>query len=81
MGLTAGSEILGVKGQKFSIDALKCAIAEGGEGEPIELVFTAHPTEIARRTLIQKYNRIARTLARRDRPDLTAADRDALDVP
>ncbi len=44
----------------------------------IELVLTAHPTEIARRTLVQKYNRIARLLARRDRPDLTAAERDEL---
>src|SRR5687768_13875855 len=37
----------------------------------IELVLTAHPTEIARRTLVQKYNRIAATLMTRDRPDLT----------
>ena len=44
----------------------------------IELVLTAHPTEIARRTLVHKYNRIARLLARRDRPDLTAPERDEL---
>jgi phosphoenolpyruvate carboxylase len=44
----------------------------------IELVLTAHPTEIARRTLVHKYNRIARLLAKRDRPDLTAPERDAL---
>ena len=37
----------------------------------IELVLTAHPTEIARRTLVQKYNRIAGALSMRDRPDLT----------
>jgi phosphoenolpyruvate carboxylase len=42
----------------------------------IELVLTAHPTEIVRRTLTQKYNRIAATLARRARPDLTPAERD-----
>ncbi|HEX7035496.1 MAG TPA: phosphoenolpyruvate carboxylase [Pseudomonadales bacterium] len=35
----------------------------------IELVLTAHPTEILRRTLIQKYDAIARTLARRDRAE------------
>ena len=29
----------------------------------IELVLTAHPTEIVRRTLLQKYDRIARALA------------------
>jgi phosphoenolpyruvate carboxylase len=56
------------------------ALHDAVSGLAIELVFTAHPTEIARRTLIQKYNRIARTLARRDRPDLTADDRDALDA-
>ncbi len=37
----------------------------------VELVFTAHPTEIVRRTLLQKHNRIAQILALRDRPDLT----------
>ncbi|MEQ8661132.1 MAG: phosphoenolpyruvate carboxylase, partial [Gammaproteobacteria bacterium] len=33
----------------------------------IELVLTAHPTEVLRRTLIQKYDAIAATLAARDR--------------
>ncbi|HEX8616624.1 MAG TPA: phosphoenolpyruvate carboxylase, partial [Thermoanaerobaculia bacterium] len=37
----------------------------------IELVLTAHPTEVVRRTLLQKYTRIAELLARRDRGDLT----------
>jgi phosphoenolpyruvate carboxylase len=46
----------------------------------IELVLTAHPTEIARRTLVQKYNRIARDLERRDRPDLTIPERDEIDA-
>ena len=41
----------------------------------IELVLTAHPTEVARRTLAEKYNRIATALQERDRPDLTAAER------
>jgi phosphoenolpyruvate carboxylase len=46
----------------------------------IELVFTAHPTEIMRRTLQQKYRRIAETLAERDRTDLTAREaEDAVD--
>jgi phosphoenolpyruvate carboxylase len=44
----------------------------------IELVLTAHPTEVARRTLVQKYNRIARALAKGDRPDLTAPEREEL---
>jgi len=42
----------------------------------IELVLTAHPTEVVRRTLVQTHNRIAATLARRDRPDLTAPERE-----
>jgi len=44
----------------------------------IELVLTAHPTEIMRRTLQQKYNRIAAALAERDRQDLTPLEREAL---
>lgn len=42
----------------------------------VELVFTAHPTEIMRRTLQHKYRRIAEALAERDRPDLTPLERD-----
>ena len=41
----------------------------------IELVLTAHPTTITRRTLIQKHLRIAGALARQDRVDLTAPER------
>ncbi|MEO6239621.1 MAG: phosphoenolpyruvate carboxylase [Vicinamibacterales bacterium] len=45
----------------------------------IELVLTAHPTEIMRRTLQRKYTAVAQTLAGLDRPDLTPLERDALD--
>jgi len=45
-------------------------------GLRIELVLTAHPTEVARRRLVQKHNRIAAALATRDRPDLTAPEQD-----
>jgi len=46
----------------------------------IDLVLTAHPTEIVRRTLRQKARHIATLLERRDRPDLTPAERtDVLD--
>ena len=44
----------------------------------IELVLTAHPTEVVRRTLVQKYNRVAAALAMRDRTDLTMGERDEL---
>ena len=40
----------------------------------IELVLTAHPTEVSRRTLIQKYDAIAAQLAARDHTDLGAAE-------
>jgi len=43
----------------------------------IELVLTAHPTEIVRRTLLQTHHRIADALASRDRPDLTPEESDA----
>ena len=44
----------------------------------VELVLTAHPTEVARRRLVQKHNRIAAALAQRDHPDLTAPEQDDL---
>ena len=44
----------------------------------VELVLTAHPTAITRRTLIQKHLRIADALARQDRVDLTAPERDEI---
>ena len=44
----------------------------------IELVMTAHPTEIMRRTLQHKYTRIAEALAGLDRPDLTPSERESL---
>lgn len=37
----------------------------------IELVLTAHPTEVVRRTLLQKYARIDELLTQRDHDDLT----------
>jgi len=41
----------------------------------IECVLTAHPTEVVRRTLLRKHNRIATLLARRDTFDLTVFER------
>ncbi|WP_447593150.1 phosphoenolpyruvate carboxylase [Aquipseudomonas campi] len=42
----------------------------------IELVLTAHPTEVARRTLIQKYDAITAQLAALDHTDLTDEEGD-----
>lgn len=44
----------------------------------IELVLTAHPTEVMRRTLQYKYRRMADALAGLDRSDLTPLEREAL---
>lgn len=44
----------------------------------IELVLTAHPTEVSRRTLIQKYDAISAQLAEQDHSDLSGAERDAI---
>lgn len=44
----------------------------------IELVLTAHPTEVARRTLIQKYDAIAVQLAAQDHRDLIPAEREQI---
>ena len=51
------------------------ALAEAVISSGVELVLTAHPTEVVRRTLIQKYNRIASILTFRDRVDLTPVER------
>lgn len=42
------------------------ALTEQVNNANIELVLTAHPTEITRRTLIQKYDQVAKTLQKRD---------------
>jgi phosphoenolpyruvate carboxylase len=54
-------------------------IAEAVGRLRLEFVLTAHPTEIARRSLLHKLNRIDEALALRDRPDLTEAERRAAD--
>ena len=52
-------------------DAVLAAIGE----LRVELVLTAHPTEIVRRTLRQQQRRIAEQLSVRDRADLTSSER------
>jgi phosphoenolpyruvate carboxylase len=51
------------------------ALARAATTIQIELVLTAHPTEIVRRTLRQKHHRIARLLDLLDRSDLTPPER------
>jgi phosphoenolpyruvate carboxylase len=47
------------------------AIWQSAQSLDIELVLTAHPTEISRRTLIQKYDDITASLEKLDRMNLT----------
>src|SRR5690606_39405318 len=51
------------------------ALASGLAGLETELVPTAHPTEVARRSLIQKYDALAAELAASDHDDLTERER------
>ncbi|MBK8973759.1 MAG: phosphoenolpyruvate carboxylase [Hahellaceae bacterium] len=44
----------------------------------VEFVLTAHPTEITRRTLIQKYDQISENLEKLDRKDLFPEEREVL---
>lgn len=44
----------------------------------IEYVLTAHPTEVARRTLIMKYDEMSECLARLDHEDLLPAEREEI---
>lgn len=60
-------EAFGRLGEDLNPDTLHRAVCE----QEIGLVLTAHPTEITRRTLIQKHNRIAELLDLQDRLDLT----------
>ena len=46
----------------------------------IELVLTAHPTEVSRRTLIQKYDAITEQLAARDHLDLSQDELAQIDL-
>lgn len=52
------------------------AILDGVRALAIELVLTAHPTEVTRRTLIQKQDEIAARLERLDQLQLTEEERD-----
>jgi phosphoenolpyruvate carboxylase len=73
------------KPQPGSCDEVFARLIEGGVDRDalfdrvsqleIELVLTAHPTEVVRRTLLQKFGRIAEILEMLDHDDLPATDR------
>ncbi|WP_159516536.1 phosphoenolpyruvate carboxylase [Acinetobacter sp. 18QD2AZ41W] len=62
------------KQQEISVDTLYQQICE----LKIELVLTAHPTEVSRRTLIQKYDGINNALSKFDQQKLTPRERQAV---
>lgn len=62
------------KQQEISADTLYQQICE----LKIELVLTAHPTEVSRRTLIQKYDGINAALSKFDQQKLTPRERQAV---
>jgi phosphoenolpyruvate carboxylase len=53
------------------------AVAAAVQSLKIELVLTAHPTEVVRRTLLQMHRRIGDLLAVRDRADFTPEESEA----
>ncbi|WP_437881453.1 phosphoenolpyruvate carboxylase [Pseudomonas sp. LRF_L74] len=63
--------------QRFKADGLSSEqLARQLARLDIELVLTAHPTEVQRRTLIQKYDAMAAQLAALDHTDLSASERE-----
>lgn len=56
------------------------AIVDAVDALSIELVLTAHPTEITRRTLIHKYGEIDACLAQRELDGLTEREQDAIEL-
>jgi phosphoenolpyruvate carboxylase len=54
------------------------ALREAVESLQVELVITAHPTEVVRRTVRRAQRRIAELLAEQDRTDLTPREREEL---
>ena len=46
--------------------------------QKVELVLTAHPTEVARRSMLRKYRRVAEILASLKRPDLHQYEKEEL---
>jgi len=72
---TREREISGVIERLLGGGVDRVAVRDLVEHMDIGLVLTAHPTEIRRRTLTQKYHRIAHLLSQRDNPEAGERDR------
>lgn len=70
---------LGDSGRTFimdgSVEQKKTLIFEALLKQKVDIVITAHPTEVNRRTLLRKYRSISEILASLDRQDFTAFER------
>jgi phosphoenolpyruvate carboxylase len=71
-GIDTLDKLLNDHTAKFGAEALKNVIHDLS----IDLVLTAHPTEITRRTLIRKYDQIASVMAGHRRTDLLSYEHD-----
>ncbi|MEZ4315586.1 MAG: phosphoenolpyruvate carboxylase [Polyangiaceae bacterium] len=58
-------------GRVFAEGVTRGALHDAASHLSIDLVLTAHPTEVLRRTVLHKHRRIAEVLARRDRDSAT----------
>ncbi len=56
----------------------KTRVYEAAATQHVEFVLTAHPTQVVRRTLLQRYNRISDALRDGDRRDLTPDEEEAV---
>lgn len=70
------TQVRRLRQQNISDEAIKAALAQ----LDIDLVLTAHPTEVTRRTLIDKQNHIYRCLQELALSNTNAAEREALEA-
>jgi len=76
--LSASRSLATSLGELLEEGVARAAVAETVRDLRIELVLTAHPTEITRRTLIHKHGEIGRCLAQLELSGLTERERERL---
>jgi len=73
---TRGSSYDEVFGRLLSQGSTPDELFEAVSSQHVEIVLTAHPTQVNRRTLQYKHTRLAKLLEANDRPDLTAEEKE-----